>query len=324
MAAQGQGSADDRGGESIVRSLDHSTVAHDGEHESNKFRVRSKIIAISILLLVYGSIAYAAQDQQITQKLAVLEKIQGRFTFVVIGDNRSGDDTYQKIVSLAMERKPDFIINNGDMIVKPGNKKEWTNFWALSKPITVPYFLTVGNHDVNPRIPLSEKTYKAQVDLPGNELYYSFVAGNSLFIVLDSYLDDQEKRITGEQFTWLETVLSNTTQKHRFVFLHHPLYTDLGKGHHAHDSLDKYPESRDRLESLFAKHKVDAVFAGHEHYYQRRLVEGIVHIITGGGGAPMYEREEDGGFFHFVRVTVDGDKVSGEVIDTNGKIRDRF
>ena len=141
------------------------------------------------------------------QKLAVLEKIQGKFTFVVIGDNRSGDDIYQKIVSLAMERKPDFIVNNGDMIVTPGNKKEWANFWAMSKPITVPYFLTVGNHDVNPRIPLSEKTYKAQVDLPGNELYYSFVAGNSLFIVLDSYLDDQEKRITGEQFTWLETVL---------------------------------------------------------------------------------------------------------------------
>jgi 3',5'-cyclic AMP phosphodiesterase CpdA len=223
-----------------------------------------------------------------------------------------------------MERKPDFIINTGDMIAKPGNKNDWKNFWALSKPITVPYFLTVGNHDANPKIPLSEKTFKAQVDLPGNELYYSFVAGNSLFIVLDSYMDDQEKRIIGEQFKWFETVLANSTQKHKFVFLHHPLYTDLGKGHHAHDSLDRYPESRDRLESLFAKHKVDVVFAGHEHYYQRRMVDGIVHVITGGGGAPMYDREEDGGFFHFVRVTVDGDTVSGEVIDINGKVRDRF
>jgi acid phosphatase len=102
------------------------------------------------------------------------------------------------------------------------------------------------------------------------------------------------------------------------------LYTDLEKGHHAHDSLDRYPESRDRLESLFAKHKVDAVFAGHEHYYQRRMVDGIVHVITGGGGAPVYDREEDGGFFHFVCVTVDGDKVSGEVIDINGKMRDKF
>ncbi len=291
---------------------------------SSELGVRSKIVAISILLLVSGSTAYAVQDQQIAQKLSALERIQGRFTFVVLGDNRSGDDTYRKIVSLAMERKPDFIINTGDMIAKPGNKNDWTNFWALSRPITVPYFLTVGNHDANPRMPFSEKTFKEQVDLPGNELYYSFVAGNSLFIVLDSYMDDQEKRIGGEQFKWLETVLANTAQRHKFVFLHHPLYTDPGKGHHAHDSLDRYPEIRDRLESLFAKFKVDAVFAGHEHYYQRRIVDGIVHVITGGGGAPVYDKEEDGGFFHFVRVTVDGDTVSGEVIDINGKVRDRF
>jgi 3',5'-cyclic AMP phosphodiesterase CpdA len=311
MAAQGQGSADDRGRKNIVRSIESGVWS-------------KKILPVLLLILVAVSPSFAAQDQQIAQKLAVLEKIQGKFTFVVLGDNRSGDDTYRKIVSLAMERKPDFIINTGDMITKPGNKNEWANFWALSKPVTVPYFLTVGNHDANPKVPFSEKTFKAQVDLPGNELYYSFVAGNSLFIVLDSYMDDQEKRITGEQFKWLETVLANSAQKHKFVFLHHPLYTDLGKGHHAHDSLDRYPESRDRLESLFASRKVDAVFAGHEHYYQRRMVDGIVHVITGGGGAPMYDREEDGGFFHVVRVTVDGETVSGEVIDINGKVRDRF
>jgi len=308
-----------------VRSADYSTVAHDGEDKSNQLGVWSKkILPVLLFILIAVSLSFAAQDQQIAQKLAVLEKAQGKITFVVFGDNRSGDDTYRKIVSLAMERKPDFIINTGDMIAKPGNKNDWANFWALSKPITVPYFLTVGNHDANPKIPFSEKTYKAQVDLPGNELYYSFVAGNSLLIVLDSYIDDQEKRIIGEQFKWLETVLANSIQKHKFVFLHHPLYTDLWKGHHAHDSLDRYPESRDRLESLFAKFKVDAVFAGHEHYYQRRMVDGIVHVITGGGGAPVYDREEDGGFFHFVQVTVDGDKVSAEVIDINGKVRDRF
>ncbi len=176
----------------------------------------------------------------------------------------------------------------------------------------------------HPKVPLSERTYKAEVDLPGNKLYYSFVAGNSLFIVLDSFIDDQEKRIIGEQFNWLEKVLAHSTQKHKFVFLHHPLYTDLGKGHHAHDSLDKYPESRDRLDALFAKSKVDAVFSGHEHYFERRIVDGINYIITGGGGAPVYDTEEDGGFYHFVRVTVDGDKVSAEVIDIDGKVRDRF
>jgi 3',5'-cyclic AMP phosphodiesterase CpdA len=320
MATQGQGSADDRGGKNRVLS-----PPERGLRGRSAFGVLCKrTFFVLLLVLAAVSPSIAAQDQQIAQKLDVLERIRGTFTFCVLGDNRSGDDIYRKIVSLAMERRPDFIVNTGDMITKPGNKEQWANFWALSKPVTVPYFLTVGNHDANPKVPFSEKTYKEQVDLPGNELYYSFVAGNSLFVVLDSFIDDQEKRIAGEQFKWLETVLANSTKKHKFVFLHHPLYTDLGKGHHAHDSLDRYPESRDRLESLFAKFKVDAVFAGHEHYYQRRMVDGVVHVISGGGGAPVYDREEDGGYFHFVRVTVDGDKISAEVIDINGKVRDRF
>jgi acid phosphatase type 7 len=283
-----------------------------------------KITVFVLLILILTGTAYAAQEQLIQQKLAALEKIQGKFSFIVVGDNRTGDDIYKKIVSLMMERKPDFIVNDGDVISKPGDKKQWANFWEMSKPITVPYFIAVGNHEVHPKVPLSEKVYKEQVDLPGNELYYSFTAGNSLCIVLDSNLDGQERKITGEQFKWLEGILAQSGQKHKFVFLHHPLYTDLGKGHHSQDSIDKYPEDRDRLQALFAKYKVDAVFAGHEHYYEKRTVNGILHIITGGGGAPMYDKEEYGGFYHFVVVTVDGDKVSAEVVDINGKVRDRF
>jgi 3',5'-cyclic AMP phosphodiesterase CpdA len=282
------------------------------------------IFSLGVLLLAFTSTAFAVQNQQIQQKLAALERIPGKFSFIVIGDNRSGDDTYRKLVSMAMERHPDFLLNVGDMINKPGNKKEWAKFWELSAPITVPYFLVVGNHDVYAKAPRSEKTYTEQVDLPGNELYYSFVAGNSLFIVLDTCLGDQEKRITGDQLKWLKSILAGSVQKHRFVFLHHPLYTDLGKGHHAHDSLDKYPEQRNALQALFVKYNVNAVFAGHEHYYQRRSVEDVLYIITGGGGAPMYDSEEHGGFFHFVRVTVDGDKVSAEVVDVHDKVRDRF
>ncbi len=292
---------------------------------SSECGVRSKIAAAVILCLALAvTPAPAVQNQQIAQKLAALEQLRGRFTFIVLGDNRSGDDNYRKIVAMIVERRPDFIINTGDMIAKPGDKRQWEKFWEMSRPITVPYFLAVGNHDVHAKVPQSEKTYREQVDLPGNKLYYSFTAGNSLFIVLDSCLDGQEKRIVGEQLAWLEGVLANSRQKHKFVFLHHPLYTDLGKGHHAHDSLDKYPENRDVVEALFAKYKVDAVFAGHEHYYERKTVDGVVHIIAGGGGAPVYDREEDGGFFHFVRVTVDGDGLSGEVADINGRIRDRL
>ena len=283
---------------------------------------------IFLFCFVMGILAalpvFAAQDQQIQQKLAALEKIEGKFSFVVIGDNRSDEETYKKLAIMIMGQRPAFVVNTGDMIQTPGDKKGWMKFWDVSRLITVPYFLAVGNHDAHPKVPFSEAIYKEQVDLPGNELYYSFTAGNSLFVVLDSMIDDQEKRIIGDQYKWLEGVLSGSDKKHKFVFLHHPLYTETRKGHHAGECLDTYPDLRNKLEALFVKTKVDAVYAGHEHFYQRKTVDGIAHVITGGGGAPLYIKDEDGGFYHFVRVTVDGDSVIAEVIDVNGKVRDRF
>jgi predicted phosphodiesterase len=279
-------------------------------------------------ILLAGVIAafpvFAAQDQQIRQKVAGLEKLPGKFTFVVIGDNRSGDDVYRKLVSMIVERKPDFVINVGDMIATPGDTRQWTGFWDMSRPITMPYFLSVGNHDVHSMVPLSEKIYKEQVDLPGNELYYSFRAGKSLFIVLDSCLDGQEKKVTDEQYRWLEGVLATSSQQHTFIFIHHPLFPEKYAGTHHGNDLDRYPAERDRFQSLLVRSNVDALFAGHEHYYSRKTIDGIMHIISGGGGAPLYAIEEAGGFYHFVVVTVDGGTVSGEVVDIKGKVRDRF
>ncbi len=283
-----------------------------------------RLVIFVLLSTIFVGLAFAAQDQHIRQKLAALEKIQGKFSFVVLGDNRSGNEIYTRIVSRIVERKPAFVVNVGDLIATPGDRREWKTFWELSQPVTMPYLLTVGNHDVQSKVPLSEETYKQEVDLPGNELYYSFSAGGALFIVLDSCIGGQEKRIMGKQFEWLESVLVNSHQKHAFVFLHHPLYTSPGKGHHANDSLDRYPEQRDRLEALLKKYRVTAVFAGHEHYYDRQTTDGFLHIITGGGGAPLDGDEESGGFYHYIDITVDGDAVSGEVVDINGKIKDRF
>jgi len=279
---------------------------------------KKSLLVIALVLFAYSS-AYAAQAQAIGQKLASLEKINGKFTFAVIGDNRSGDDVYKKVLGMVMERRPDFVINVGDQIIHPGNLSEWDNFWKLSGPVNVPYFLTVGNHDANNK--KSEDLYKEQVDLPGNELYYSFTIGNSLFIVLDTYFTDQNKKITAEQYAWLEKLIETTDRRHKFVFLHHPLYPD-GLGFSG--CLDAYPKERDRLQKLFVKHRVTTVFAGHLHLYLRKTFNGMSQIITGGAGAPLIAYEELGGFYHFVLMTVDGGKVSGEVIDIDNNVKDKF
>jgi hypothetical protein len=59
---------------------------------------------------------------------------------------------------------------------------------------------------------------------------------------------------------------------------------------------------------------------GHEHAYEKRLVDGVWHIITGGGGAPIYDKS----YCHFIFVSVDGPRVEAKVIDREGVMRDEF
>ncbi len=277
---------------------------------------------LAALILVCLVVPSPAEAQRIpARKLYGLSSIRGSFTFAVIGDNRSDGDDYCELLRRVMGWGPKFVANTGDMVDSP-SRKNWADFWEKSKPITVPYCLTVGNHDV--RDEKSQELYEQQVDLPGNKLYYSFVVGDSLFVFLDSNLPGQERRITGEQYEWLKQVLSTSGYMHKFVFVHHPLYPEKGAGRHYGGSLDKYPEERDRLQALFVKHKVTMVFAGHEHLYLRKTVDGVTHVITGGGGASLYADEAKGGFYHFMLVTVDAGKVEGKVIDINGKVKDTF
>ena len=286
------------------------------------------LMKTAVLLLCVMVVPVSAPAQSLQIKLAALENLSSKFTFAVLGDNRAGDpacdEIYRQMLAAALERRPDFLINTGDQIDKPGNEEDWRRFWELSKDVKIPYFLTVGNHDAHVAVPGSEETYRAQVDLPGKEIYYSFVAGNALFIVLDSYIKGGDRRISGEQSSWLEQVLASSKQKNRFIVVHHPLFPEKGKGKHHGNSLDRYPAERDRLHALFRKYGVTMVFSGHEHLYLRKVVDGIPYVIAGGGGAPLYADDLNGGFHHYVYMTVDGDRVSGEVVDGNGKIRDRF
>ena len=290
------------------------------ERDSGISPVRSCFIALVVVCLTVA-FSFEEKHETLSQKLDALGKIHGSFTFAVIGETRSGGEDYLELVHAVMEHKPDFVVNTGDMVVSP-NKARWSEFWEQSKEITVPYFLTVGNHDVRDK--KSEALYKEEVDLPGNELYYSFAVDDSLFIFLDSNMPGQDRKITGDQYKWVEQTLAGSDQKYKFVFVHHPLYPEKGLGHHYGGSLDKYPKERDRLESLFVKYGVNIVFVGHEHLYLRKTVDGILHIITGGGGASLYAGVEKGGFYHFILVKVDETNVTGKVIDIRDKVKDTF
>ena len=63
------------------------------------------------------------------------------------------------------------------------------------------------------------------------------------------------------------------------------------------------------LLKLFHRDRVSAVFAGYVPMYARQTYLGVPYVTTGGGGQRLWGTPRQGGFYHFVRVDVDGNRL---------------
>ncbi len=279
--------------------------------------IRALLVFGVVLLLSLSSAAGSIRD--VGQSVEKVKSINVPFGFAVVGDSRDGDAVYSKLIRGILERKPDFIIHLGDMVPSP-SEREWRSFFEISKPITLPFFPVVGNHDVSTG-GSGDKVYGKQFFLPEGKTYYAFRAGGVLFVLLDSEKDGC--RVGKEQRSWLGGVLSSSKEKVKLVFIHRPLFPPLNSLKLGR-ALDRYPLERDDLHRLFLKNKVKAVFEGDDHRYDRTVEDGILYLISGGGGAPLSAVKEWGGYFHYVWISVRKGKIEGEVVDLEGKVRDRF
>lgn len=239
------------------------------------------------------------------------------FSFIVLGDNRPKGTFGQPEVFREMIEEinkisppPAFVINVGDMIKGSRNpeivEKQWKEYMSIIKLLKYPIYHVAGNHEIR-GVKENEKIYKEKT---GKNLYYSFNYQDSVFIILDSEEIGKEGKITGIQFSWLKEVLEkNKDKKHKFVFVHRPLYPT---GAHKGSSLDAYPKERDKLAGLLKEYSVDVLFCGHEHLFQKRDYDGLLQVITGGAGAPFHKAPDALSIYHFCKVEVN-DKVELEV-----------
>ncbi len=286
---------------------------------SNYFKKEKWAILLLSWVLLLPSVLYAGSIKDVNESVKQVQSVERPFHFAVIGDNRDGEKVYAQLTKDIVERKPYFLIHLGDMIPYP-HEREWKAFFEISKEINLPFFPVVGNHDVG-MTTRGVEIYRKQFSLPGGKTYYAFRAGKILFVILDS--EEGKGRIIKEQRSWLEDTLSSSQETFKFVFIHRPLFppkNSLKLG----NALDRYPLERDDLHRLFVKTKVKAVFTADDHRYDRIEKDGILYLISGGGGAPLAAFKESGGYFHYVWISVQKEKVEGEVVDSEGQVQDRF
>lgn len=207
----------------------------------------------------------------------------GDFTFVVYGDSRSRHDVHRKVLEKILAAKPAFVVHTGDQVADGQNASQWPTFFEVTRELlrSTPFFPALGNHERN-----TPFWYQLFAKTSG---YYSFDWANAHFTILNSDVrnvtpPEAQEEYWSKQIAWLEEDLEKSRNADfHFVVFHHPPYTAVQR------RKEESARVAARLAPLLRKHKVDAVFGGHDHNYQHHLESGIHYVVTGGGGAPLYD-----------------------------------
>jgi predicted phosphodiesterase len=268
---------------------------------------------VALALLVASTAVPVAQDAALPNKSDSLK-------FAIIGDSGTGASAQYKVAEQLIASRVkfpyEFVLMMGDNLYSGSAQKDYQKKFELPYKTLldsgVKFYATLGNHDNT-----NEKLYKP-FNMNG-ERFYTFKPkpGVRIFSLDSNYMDPS-------QLQWLEKELAASGSDWKIVFFHHPLYSSGG----THGSDTKL---REQLEPLFLKYGVDAVFSGHEHFYERlKPQKGIYYFVSGGAGklregdvgkTNLTAKAFDTGY-HFMLVEVGKDVMNFQVITDQGKVAD--
>ena len=236
----------------------------------------------------------AAQAPQ----LPTLTAMPVAFRFAVCGDSRDGPKRYRRVLEAVAAQGAEFLVHTGDL-VNEGTEEQWQAFQQLMAGFSLPFYPVPGNHDgLNGEL----DGYLAYSGAPA--AHYSFDRGEVHFTLADSH----NGGIGAAELQWLSQDLGATDRPVKMVFLHHPPFDPDGTDH-----VMAY--GNQAFMDLMAEMAVDYVFAGHIHAYARQEQDGVVYLITGGAGAPLYAADHPLALNHFLRVDVQGQAVRVDVVE---------
>ncbi len=226
----------------------------------------------------------ACRDRSDTPPQSILS------TFAVIGDYGLDGPANRAVSDLVKSWNPDFIITTGDNNYYYGEQATIdANIGKYYHQFIHPYsgtygegsvenrfFPSLGNHDW--LSPSGAQPFFEYFVLPGNERYYTFTWGPIQFFILNTDANEPDGvAIDSIQANWLKNQLSSSGKAFKMVYFHHPPFSSGLHGSHA---FMQWP---------FKEWGADCVFSGHDHTYERILVNDFPYFVNGLGGSSIYD-----------------------------------
>jgi hypothetical protein len=231
------------------------------------------------------------------------------------------------------EEKPDLLLLTGDMPFHGSDLADWKVYSQETAAWTEEHlriYPTIGNHEGLPDPAKGIANYFAAYPQVASRSYYSVQLGNVYLITMDS---STFMGAGWPQHRWLQAQLAHIPQSADFVFLlfHVPLVADLQTAFMLGIPDPSTLRLRHELEACAARSRAKfVVFNGHIHNYERFDVNGIMHVISGGGGArpyPIFIRGDQDLYragtypnFNYVVITLEGKHADAKmyrVVDPN-------
>jgi len=222
----------------------------------------------------------------------------GRFRFALMSDVQEAIDRIQDVYRV-INAQPDldFLLGAGDL-TEEGEIDELERFQHELATLDVPYYTTLGNHELGERPPAYQDWF--------GRANFQFVHRGVYFTLLDS----ASATIDPLAGNWLDGWLANGRESVHVVAMHIPPFDPIGTRNAAFASRAEAAA----LVVKLAEAGVDLTLYGHIHAQYSFENAGIPAFISGGGGATPEHAADIGRHFMVFELDATRGVLSSEVV----------
>lgn len=232
-----------------------------------------------------------------------------------------------RIGALTHQLDPEFWLHTGDVIYPRGEQRHYTPGFFLPFADVLrhaPVYPVLGNHDWEHD---QGRPFLANFELPadaanaGDEEFFTFAWGPVRVVGLNT----NHGVDLAPGIAYLRAALAQATEPWRIVVQHYPPWSA------SEQREPSRPDIVEQLVPVLVTLRVDLLFNGHDHNYQRFAPEGPTHfVVTGGGGKSLYALREHPrlvkavSVYHVCEVTCDATRLTLRAVASDGAELDAF